>query len=214
MRGSTKAFSERMFLLAELRKTCIRCVFPPAFAASSLVLISCQLSIGSELYVAKRFFEIGSGIEVTAPENKANLENELIRLKNAEWFLSKFKALAKDSGVEFSSSILILFQTSFLSFTEFNLDIVVSEGFLIREMGEPSPASSLSSFEDDAAVWLVEPRRTKAVRKFSGTLVHPSRPDKLGQTLSAFAHFVYEYSGKELVFADIQGNFLTFRSGN
>jgi len=115
-------------------------------------------------------------------------------LKNAEWFLAKFKALAKDSGVEFSSNI------------------VVSEGFLIREMGKPSLASSLASFEDDAAVWLVEPRRTKAVRKFSGTLVHPNRPDKLGQTLSAFAHFVYECSGNELVFADIQGSPMTIRS--
>lgn len=81
-------------------------------------------------------------------------------------------------------------------------------------MGELSLSSPLASFEDDSAVWLVEPRRTKAVRKFSGTLVYPSRPDKLGQTLSTFAHFVYEYSGKELVFADIQGHFLTFRSGN
>jgi hypothetical protein len=86
-------------------------------------------------------------------------------------------------------------------------DILVSEGFLICEIGEPSYASSLSSFEDNAAVWLVEPRRTKAVRKFSGTLVHPSRTDKLGLTLSAFAHFVYKYSGKELVLADIQGHF-------
>ncbi|KAF8959843.1 hypothetical protein BDZ97DRAFT_1906085 [Flammula alnicola] len=155
-----------------------------------------KLSIGSDLYVAKRFFEIGSGREVTADENMANLENELIRLKNVEWFLSKFKALAKDRGVEFSSNI------------------VVSEGFLVREIGEPSPASSLPSFEDDSAIWLVEPRRTKAVRKYSGTLVHPNRLDKLGQTLSAFAHFVYECSGKELVLADIQGHFSTFRSGN
>ncbi|KAF8886423.1 kinase-like domain-containing protein [Gymnopilus junonius] len=148
----------------------------------------------SELYVAKRFFEIGSGTMVTANENKASLENELIRLKNAEWFLAKFKDIAKENGVEFSSNIII------------------SDGFLIREMGMPSPASSFSSFEKDTAVWLVEPRRTKAVRKFSGTLVHPTRRDKLGQTLSAFTHFVYEYSGKELVFADIQGSPMTIQN--
>ncbi|KAF8901850.1 kinase-like domain-containing protein [Gymnopilus junonius] len=153
-----------------------------------------KLSIGSELYVAKRFFEIGSGTMVTANENKASLENELIRLKNAEWFLAKFKDIAKENGVEFSSNIII------------------SDGFLIREMGMPSPASSFSSFEKDTAVWLVEPRRTKAVRKFSGTLVHPTRRDKLGQTLSAFTHFVYEYSGKELVFADIQGSPMTIQN--
>jgi hypothetical protein len=60
--------------------------------------------LDSELYVVKRFFEIGSGIEVTADENKANLESELIRLKNAEWFLAKFKSQAKDNGVEYFSS--------------------------------------------------------------------------------------------------------------
>lgn len=63
--------------------------------------------IGSDLYVAKRFFEIGSDADVTANENKTQLENELIRLKNVEWFLTKFKALMKDSGIEFSSSIFI-----------------------------------------------------------------------------------------------------------
>lgn len=63
----------------------------------------------------------------------------------------------------------------------------------------------LSLFEEDAAVWLVEPRRTKSVRKFSGTLVHPNRIDKLGKTVSAFSHFSYEYSGNEIVLVDIQG---------
>jgi hypothetical protein len=86
-------------------------------------------------------------------------------------------------------------------------DIIISEAFLVREIGEPSPASSLLSFEQDSAVWLVEPRRTKAVRKYSGTLVHPSRSDKLGMTLSAFTHFVYEWSGNEIVIADMQGCF-------
>lgn len=68
-----------------------------------------KLSIGSELYVAKRFFEIGSGREVTADENKANLEYELIRLKTAGWLLTKFKSLAKEYSIEHSSGILFLF---------------------------------------------------------------------------------------------------------
>jgi hypothetical protein len=75
-----------------------------------------QLTIGSELYVAKKFFEIGSG-EVTAGENAAHLENELIRLKIAEWFLSKFKSQAKEHGVEFASSTLI-------SFFEFSVSLI------------------------------------------------------------------------------------------
>jgi hypothetical protein len=46
---------------------------------------------------------------VTADENKANLENELIRLKMAKWFLTKFKSQAKGNGIEHSQGILILF---------------------------------------------------------------------------------------------------------
>lgn len=74
------------------------------------------------------------------------------------------------------------------------LDIQMSDGFLIKE--HPS---------DGSTTWLVEPRRTTSVEKYSGTLQHPSRRDKIGQTLTAFAHFVYEISAKALVFADIQG---------
>ena len=44
---------------------------------------------------------MGSDADVTANDNKTQLENELIRLKNVEWFLTKFKALMKVSGVEF-----------------------------------------------------------------------------------------------------------------
>lgn len=85
------------------------------------------------------------------------------------------------------------------------LDILVLEGFLVREIGTPSSASSLPSSEENNAIWLVEPRRTKSVRKFSGTMAHPNRRDKIGITLSAFTHFAYELSHKELVFADVQG---------
>ena len=136
------------------------------------------------------------------------LENELICLKNVEWFLTKFMALAKDSGIEFSLSIFFkICKFHFIAY-HLNSDIVISEGFLICEIGEPSHASSLPPFEENAAVWLMEPHHTKAVQKFSGTLVHLSCTDKLGQTLSAFAHFVYKCSGKELVLADIQGHLM------
>ncbi|KAF8908220.1 kinase-like domain-containing protein [Gymnopilus junonius] len=152
-----------------------------------------KLSLDSELYVVKRFFEIGSGKEVTADKNKANLESELIHLKNAEWFLAKFKSQVKDNGIEYSSNIII------------------ADAFLVCEIGQPSPASTLPSFEEDAAIWLVEPCCTKAVWKFSGTLIHPSHTDKLGMTLSAYAHFLYECSGQELVLANIQGSHMTIQ---
>ena len=84
------------------------------------------------------------------------------------------------------------------------LDIIVSEGFLICEQGTPSAASGLAPFKTDNMVWFVEPRHTRSVQKFSGTLVHPDRQDKVGLTLASFAHFVYDASHEELVLADIQ----------
>lgn len=80
----------------------------------------------------------------------------------------------------------------------------MSDGFLIREQGASSATSECPS-NFDSTTWLVEPRRTTSVIKFSGTLQHPTRHDKIGKTITAFAHFVYEVSAQTLVFADIQG---------
>lgn len=64
----------------------------------------------------------------------------------------------------------------------------------------------------DTAVWLVEPRRTKSVEKYSSTLLHPPRGDKIGITLSAFAHYVYSTTKEKLVLADIQGQIDTINA--
>ena len=85
------------------------------------------------------------------------------------------------------------------------VDIFVSEGFLIYEIGLPSVASGLPASDKDQAMWLVEPRHTKSVQKFSGTLVYPNHSNKVGITLVAFTHFTYEISHKGLIFVDIQG---------
>ena len=66
-------------------------------------------------------------------------------------------------------------------------------------------AASGSTSIPDSSVWLVEPRRTTTVIKFSGTMQHPSTNDKHRITIAAFAHFVFEFSTCKLVFADIQG---------
>lgn len=63
------------------------------------------MSIGSSIYAAKRFYELGSENDVTADENKDYLEKELIRLKTTAWFLSKFKANAKKTNVEISEGV-------------------------------------------------------------------------------------------------------------
>lgn len=93
------------------------------------------------------------------------------------------------------------------------LDIQVSDGFLIREQSSSSITGSHNLSGYESTTWLVEPRRTTSVVKFSGTLRHPTRDDKIGKTITAFAHFVYEVSKKSLVFADIQGLQLTLTYG-
>ncbi|KAF8056186.1 kinase-like domain-containing protein [Lyophyllum atratum] len=146
-----------------------------------------KLMIEGKLFVAKRFFEAGTGSLDAVNDNANLLKQELIRLKQMQWFWNQFRTLAKDKDVDICQ------------------DIQVSEGFLIREQGVSSPASGdLAGLEP--VVWLVEPRRTTSLVKFSGTLCHPKQDNKMGKTITAFAHFVYEISGKTLVFADIQGS--------
>lgn len=82
----------------------------------------------------------------------------------------------------------------------------------------PSPASGVMPEEltnaidhDDVPkiVWLLEPRRSTVVKKWSGTLAEIANPRSLDQrTINAFAHFSYVYSREHLVFVDIQGEWL------
>ena len=77
----------------------------------------------------------------------------------------------------------------------------------------PSPASGISaekwhdisfSEQDAGVVWLLEPERSVAMERWSGTMAHPSHTDKRGATLMAFVHFAYVYSRRTIVFADLQ----------
>ncbi len=58
--------------------------------------------------------------------------------------------------------------------------------------------------------WLIEQKRSSTVEKFTGTLSHkPTGSGITHDTVHAFAHFVYELTGHQLVAADLQGrNFL------
>ncbi|KAI6032628.1 hypothetical protein F5J12DRAFT_779094 [Pisolithus orientalis] len=152
-----------------------------------------KLMLNGDLFVAKCFFDIGTGESVTTTDNKKYLEAELVQLNLGKWFLGHFCELAKQQGVSIFS------------------EIVFSEGFLLCEHEMLSAASGESDHGNyyGGAVWLVEPQWTTMVMKFSGTLEHPSSTDKLGITISAFAHFAYEYSKHKLVFADIQGSPMT-----
>lgn len=57
------------------------------------------MMIASTPYVAKRFFEAGSGT-VTDQQNADYLALELIRMKQGQWFWKQFQILAKDKGVD------------------------------------------------------------------------------------------------------------------
>ncbi|KAJ7113474.1 kinase-like domain-containing protein [Mycena epipterygia] len=159
-------------------------------------------------HVAKRFFEVGNGLDcVSSDENATQLENEIIRLKQGQWFLDQFYARAEETDTEVSNNF------------------VFSSGLLVREVieqaGRPSPASgvSMESFlnsldknPDSAIIWLLEPLRGSAIERWSGTLKHPNHQNKPGQTIDAFMHFSHVYSQGTLVFADIQGMHLYGRS--
>ncbi|KAI6146176.1 hypothetical protein BKA82DRAFT_4015762 [Pisolithus tinctorius] len=152
-----------------------------------------KLMLNRDLFVAKCFFDIGTGESMTTTDNKKYLEAELVRLNLGKWFLGHFCELAKQQGVSIFS------------------EIVFSEGFLLCEHEMLSAASGELDRGNyyGGAVWLVKPRWTTTVMKFSGTLEHLSSMDKLRITISAFAHFAYEYSKHKLVFADIQGSPMT-----
>ncbi|KAJ7770372.1 hypothetical protein B0H14DRAFT_2632597 [Mycena olivaceomarginata] len=71
------------------------------FQGKHFYQIDLLLSIGTEQFVAKRFYEIGSGSdEVGMAENILNLECEAIRCEQARWFLRNFRSAAQDHNLE------------------------------------------------------------------------------------------------------------------
>ncbi|KAE9391119.1 hypothetical protein BT96DRAFT_945646 [Gymnopus androsaceus JB14] len=136
-----------------------------------------KLVIMNELMVAKKFFNCGNGIgEVSAAENESFLVSEITRLKSIAWILDEFKDTASVKGVDISQ------------------DITVTEAWIFRESNiTASKASGLfANGSSGSAVWLVEPRRTKAVD-------------------NAFSHYVYIASKKTFVLADVQGSIVNIQ---
>lgn len=73
---------------------------------------------------------------------------------------------------------------------------------------EPSRASGVTpqdSNPEPLVCWMIEKCRSPVVDRYSGTMSHPLARGKQALTIAAFAHFVYSYSGGEIVIADIQG---------
>ncbi|KAJ7221193.1 kinase-like domain-containing protein, partial [Mycena rebaudengoi] len=57
---------------------------------------------------------------------------------------------------------------------------------------------------DSAITWLLEPLRSAAMDRWSGTLLHPNHSNKAGLTMDAFMHFSFVYSQSTLVFSNLQ----------
>ncbi|KAK6974144.1 kinase-like domain-containing protein [Favolaschia claudopus] len=156
-------------------------------------------------WVAKRFKDIGAGEgQVEIAENSAHLMEEVTRLGKTDIYLKGFVAEANNRGV------------SNLALTNFKLGVEI-----VQDGCDPSPASGVSLDQYQAAcnatagsesgvsavkiLWLFEPRRTTKVEHWSGTNEYPAWPQKkLGSTLNAFTHYVYQISQETTVLADLQ----------
>ncbi|KAJ7433580.1 kinase-like domain-containing protein, partial [Mycena galericulata] len=151
-----------------------------------------QLSIGTDQYVAKRFFEIGAGKdEVTMGENVSNLEFEAIRCEMARWFLGNFRSATEERNMETANR---------------------SEGALSPASGIVKEVVEAEAITTRRVVWLLEPLRNPSVTHYTGTMEHPAGRGQLAHTLSAFVHYAFQWSEGNLIFADIQGDSSFLRS--
>ncbi|KAI0641518.1 hypothetical protein C8Q79DRAFT_316050 [Trametes meyenii] len=167
----------------------------------------------SRSYVAKRFFEVGNGTShVTCEENRAALILDAERLALAQMCLKEFYRLAETQGAEVSQEFTV---------TEW---LLAQESIELSADASPSMASGISkevwnsdaSFSewDAGLVWLIEPRRSATVTRWSGTMQQSNRTNKRQSTMGAFAHFSFLWSEKESVFVDLQSSHGWDNEGN
>ncbi|KAJ7145431.1 kinase-like domain-containing protein, partial [Mycena crocata] len=137
--------------------------------------------IGTDQYIAKPLFEFGSGQdEVSMAKNCLNLEFEVIRCKEARWFLQNFRSAAEENNVGESPS---------------------PASGIVKEIFEAGIATPHPS----QIVWLMEPLRNPSVTHYTGTMEHPVGRGQLAHTISAFVHYAFQWSEGNIIFADIQG---------
>ncbi|KAJ7826519.1 kinase-like domain-containing protein, partial [Mycena leptocephala] len=144
-----------------------------------------------KLAVTEDDFTVDSEVEVLVEANQIEIEGEIQRLTIGKWMLDVFYRHCKSRKD-----------------TRVDTNIAFTDAFVAVEVDHPSTASGvhLITDNDDGLTWLVERKRPSTVTKFSGTLVrHSHRRDLRSATISAFAHFVFGYSKRTLVVADLQG---------
>ncbi|KAG6834916.1 hypothetical protein H0H93_006404 [Arthromyces matolae] len=152
-----------------------------------------------ERYVAKRFFKLSDEDDlltlfdnkVSVHDNRVQIEGEIMRLSRCQWFMDIFYQMCH------RKANVAVFQ-----------HLSVADAFLAEEVDGHSVASGEEGSDSnlDGVTWLVEPKRSLALTKFSGTLQHrTTNRDLKSLTVYAWAHFVFGYSRESMVVADIQG---------
>ncbi|KAJ7363724.1 kinase-like domain-containing protein [Mycena albidolilacea] len=144
----------------------------------------------NEMHAFKRFHNIGAGIGcVHLSENHSEVTKEAIRVIQMKRFLDWFWEHVQECLVDMDNS---------------------KSYYSLKSPGSPSEASGYTAADvtdiaDIPVTWLLEPFRPNHPEKWSGTNQHPSHhKNKLGSTLTAFAHFVFLTSLRTIVLADIQ----------
>ncbi|KAJ7726662.1 kinase-like domain-containing protein [Mycena olivaceomarginata] len=151
---------------------------------------------GEERVVAKRLYRISDDDpdsihnHISLIDNRLMLEAEATRLVLGEKLLMDFYLLCREKDIKFAQAYLLA-----------EIPVGVTRC--------PSAASGLEVFDGEAGgmTWLVESKRASVVISFTSTLDHKARgsEDIQSETVHAFAHYIFGYSGGELVFADLQG---------
>jgi hypothetical protein len=190
-----------------------------------------QITIDGKEFVAKRFVEIGKGPQnVSLKENESELEKEAARLMRAKWFLRQFQDEAEEHDYEISQGTECIMLWLYIPTLHPSTEFEFTDCFLVEEViggpsnNVPSPASGITKDQfynkydlncDNGTLiprvcWLLEPLRTQAFTRYTGTLKHPTLRGKLGSSIHAFVHYAFEVSGEDLLFADIQGLYCIF----
>ncbi|KAJ3780281.1 kinase-like domain-containing protein [Lentinula aff. detonsa] len=138
-----------------------------------------KLLINNQEWVAKRFHDNGNVSDtVLVQENRFEVEAEGQQLHQLHDILNAFMEHAKKNKVKIAADIRV---------TEFKIALEIPEN-------HPSPASGITAGEINA----LKPT------KWSGTMQHPEHNSKVGNTLTSFVHFAYEWTHQTVVFADLQ----------
>ncbi|KAL0062818.1 hypothetical protein AAF712_010270 [Marasmius tenuissimus] len=153
-------------------------------------VFACVLN-GKDKYVMKR---VTNQTYDTHEHNNAALESEYKLVHLGKGLLGEFLTQCRVSSVDYTQGF---------SFTDAIIAREVVEGI-------PSPVSCLTceTFCNEFTIvtWLLEPRRTTEVVKYSGTM-QPAQINTLPyMTMAAYAHYTYHATEGYLVFVDLQGS--------